>query len=213
MQGHCALTNKRKIPATLPGFQSRFIDPLLHDLTHQPDVVRESLRQRSRVLPKKTASRQSLIPSWRRCSCQFCSDRLFGVICRWWAIECIDQIARPSPTRRAILPNPRHKIGSNLRHEIRATSNTACGDQQHYHEDGSPHHSNMLPVLRHQALANEATFHRVAIMAFWRSAMNRRVEAMPPERGHGRPVKCRARTSKSASFSPASSPPSAAAWA
>ena len=28
--------------------------------------------------------------------------------------------------------------------------------------------------------------------------MNRRVEAMPPERGHVRPVKCRARTSKSA---------------
>jgi hypothetical protein len=84
---------------------------------------------------------------------------------------------------------------------------------QHWHQDGSPHHSRMLPVLQHQAIANGSTLHRVAIMAFWRSAMNRRVEAMSQERGHGRPVKCRARTSSSASFSTASGPPSAAASA
>ena len=57
---------------------------------------------------------------------------------------------------------------------------------QHWHQDGSPHHSHMLPVLQHQAIANGSTLHRVAIMAFWRSAMNRRVEAMSQERGHGR---------------------------
>ena len=42
-----------------------------------------------------------------------------------------------------------------------------------------------------QAIANRSTFHRVAVMPDWRSAMKRRVASMPPERGQGRPVKCR----------------------
>ena len=121
MQGHCALTNKREIPATLPGFQSRFIDPLLHLDPSARRCTRIIAPAKPGAAKKDSNPRQSLIPSWRRCSCQFCSDRLFGVICRCWATECIDQIARPSLTRRAVLPNPRHEIGSNMRHEIRAT--------------------------------------------------------------------------------------------
>jgi hypothetical protein len=65
--------------------------------------------------------------------------------------------------------------------------------------------------VRHQAVASRSTFHLVAIMAFWRSVRNRRVASMPPERGHGRPTKCLARTSNSTSLSTASRPPSAAA--
>ena len=71
---------------------------------------------------------RSLITSWRRCRCQFCGYRLFGVVCRWWTTECIDQIAGPLLTRRAVLPNPRHEIRSNMRHEIRSMRNTACDD-------------------------------------------------------------------------------------
>lgn len=66
---------------------------------------------------------------------------------------------------------------------------------------------------QHQTKTNTSTVQPVFLISRCKSAINRRVASIPPERGQGRPTKCLPIASNRASRSVASRPPSAPASA